>query len=152
VQLFDLWTGFNKYPLEYIIEALARLPSWISTASARETADLSPDPGDSHPRLARRSLVSSSSRAITRTKSACSSRHHRHGDVAAQVFALADSGDVQIGLICSEKQAIDATLRSLSRVRIRASVPCAHTYLERASGQQHRRGTFESSPSRRKRD
>jgi len=32
-----------------------------------------------------------------------------------QVFALSDSGDVQIGLICSEKQAIDATLRSLAK-------------------------------------
>ena len=31
-----------------------------------------------------------------------------------QVFALSDSGEVQIGLICSEKQAIDATLRSLA--------------------------------------
>jgi len=32
-----------------------------------------------------------------------------------QVFALCDSGEVQIGLICSEKQAIDATLRSLAK-------------------------------------
>lgn len=31
-----------------------------------------------------------------------------------QVFALSD-GEVQIGLICSEKQAIDATLLSLSQ-------------------------------------
>ncbi len=30
-----------------------------------------------------------------------------------QVFALQD-GDFQVGLICSEKQAIDATLRSLA--------------------------------------
>ena len=39
-----------------------------------------------------------------------------------QVFALQD-GEVQIGLICSEKQAIDATLDSLSPRKTPASAP-----------------------------
>ena len=42
-----------------------------------------------------------------------------------QVFALQE-GEVQIGLICSEKQAIDATLHSLA-TKIRVSGPMPTT-------------------------
>ena len=54
-----------------------------------------------------------------------------------QVFALSD-GEVQIGLICSEKQAIDATLRSLA-ARGPALLPRRRPLLERARRQPHRR-------------
>ena len=54
-----------------------------------------------------------------------------------QVFALSDSGEVQIGLICSEKQAIDATLRSLAQEDPRFC-PVADKYWNARGGVQHR--------------
>ena len=59
----------------------------------------------------------------------------------SQVFALADSGDVQIGLICSEKQAIDATLRSLSKEDPRFC-PVADKYWNARGGSHTDGGAF----------
>jgi glutamate synthase domain-containing protein 3 len=58
-----------------------------------------------------------------------------------QVFALSDNGDVQIGLICSEKQAIDATLRSLSREDPRFC-PVADKYWNARGGSHTDGGAF----------
>jgi glutamate synthase domain-containing protein 3 len=58
-----------------------------------------------------------------------------------QVFALSDNGDVQIGLICSEKQAIDATLRSLAREDLRFC-PVADKYWNARGGSSTDGGAF----------
>ena len=55
-----------------------------------------------------------------------------------QVFALSDSGEVQIGLICSEKQAIDATLAQPGAEDPRFC-PVADRYWNARGGSQHRR-------------
>lgn len=115
VQIFDLYNRTYHYPLEYIIEALA------------PTTELDFD------------LLSEEKQRIYRNIQAT----HMHGSpdgpwffiiartipdekqfqllgitdtamLRPQVFAFSD-GDIQVGLISSEKQAIDATLLSLSR-------------------------------------
>ena len=58
-----------------------------------------------------------------------------------QVFALSDNGDVQIGLICSEKQAIDATLRSLAKEDPRFC-PVADKYWNARGGSSTDGGAF----------
>ena len=58
-----------------------------------------------------------------------------------QVFALSDTGEVQIGLICSEKQAIDATLRSLAEEDKRFS-PVADRYWNARGGSSTDGGAF----------
>ena len=57
-----------------------------------------------------------------------------------QVFSLYD-GEVQIGLICSEKQAIDATLRSLASEDPRFS-PVADKYWNARGGSRSDGGAF----------
>lgn len=116
VQVFDLWDRVYKYPLEYIIEALAptteldfdRLPpekQRIYRQIQAAHVHASPDGpwffiiARSHPDLKRFQLLGITDTAMLRP----------------QVFALSEGSEVQIGLICSEKQAIDATLRSLAR-------------------------------------
>ena len=114
VLLFDLYSRTYGYPLEYVIEALA-------PTMERDFDQLSPE-----------------KQKIYRAIQAC----HVHGSpdgpwffiiarndtakerlqligitdtamLRPQVFALHD-GQVQVGLVCSEKQAIDATLKSLA--------------------------------------
>jgi glutamate synthase domain-containing protein 3 len=58
-----------------------------------------------------------------------------------QVFALSDSGEVQIALICSEKQAIDATLRSLAKEDPRFC-PVADKYWNARGGSSTDGGAF----------
>ncbi|MFH1007757.1 MAG: glutamate synthase [Candidatus Latescibacterota bacterium] len=115
ILMFDLWNRVYQYPLEYIIEALAptmdmdfdQLPEekqriyraiqathihgspdgpWFFIVARNE-----PDKGLFH-------LLGITDTSMLRP----------------QVFALSE-GEVQIGLVCSEKQAIDATLHSLSQ-------------------------------------
>ena len=57
-----------------------------------------------------------------------------------QVFALSE-GEVQIGLICSEKQAIDATLRSLAQDDARIC-PIADRYWNARGGSSTDGGAF----------
>ncbi len=66
-----------------------------------------------------------------------------------QVFALQESGDVQIGLICSEKQAIDATLMSLEREDARFR-PIADKYWNARGGSYTDGGSFIFSLVRRR--
>ena len=115
VLLFDLWNRVYKYPLEYIIEALAPTTELdFDQLPPEKQAHLPADPGDAHPRARPTAPGSSSSPAASRTDAVPAAGHHRHGHAAAAGLRARDSGDVQIGLICSEKQAIDATLRSLA--------------------------------------
>ena len=142
VQLFDLWDRVYKYPLEYIIEALAptteldfdQLPpdkQRIYRQIQATHIHASPDGpwffiiARNHPDQKRMQLLGITDTAMLRP----------------QVFALADSGEVQIGLICSEKQAIDATLRSLSREDARFC-PVADKYWNARGGSSTDGGSF----------
>lgn len=115
VLLFDLLHRVYRYPLEYVIEALAptteldfdRLPQEkqrIYRAIQTSHVHCSPDGpwffiiARSDPDLGVCQLLGITDTAMLRP----------------QVFAIQE-GDVSIGLIASEKQAIDATLRSLSQ-------------------------------------
>ena len=114
VLLFDLWSRTFKYPLEYVIEGLAptteldfdQLPEEkkkIYRAIQSLHVHGSPDGpwffiiARSKPEDDRFQLIGITDTAMLRP----------------QVFAIQE-GDVSIGLVASEKQAIDATLHSLS--------------------------------------
>jgi glutamate synthase domain-containing protein 1 len=114
IQLFDLWNRNFGYPLEYIIEAMApttehdfdSLPSdrqKIYRQIQRSHIHGSPD-GPWFFIIARNDVYKKQFQLMGITDTAM---------LRPQVFAMQD-GEVQIGLICSEKQAIDATLRSLA--------------------------------------
>jgi glutamate synthase domain-containing protein 1 len=114
VMLFDLWRRVYGYPLEVIIEALAptaELDFDLLPPEKQRLYDMvqathihaSPD-GPWFFIIARNIPESDTYQLLGITDTAM---------LRPQVFSLYD-GEVQIGLICSEKQAIDATLRSLS--------------------------------------
>ena len=116
VQLFDLWDRVYKYPLEYIIEALAptteldfdQLPPEKQRIYRQIQAThihASPD-GPWFFIIARSMPDKKQFQLLGITDTAM---------LRPQVFALSSSPEVQIALICSEKQAIDATLRSLAK-------------------------------------
>jgi len=115
VQVFDLLTRVYGYPLEYVIEALAptcemdldrlpedkqRLYSLIQACHIHGSPD-----GPWFFIIARNDVASATFQLIGITDTAM---------LRPQVFALMD-GEVKVGLVCSEKQAIDATLRSLAQ-------------------------------------
>jgi glutamate synthase domain-containing protein 1/glutamate synthase domain-containing protein 3 len=142
VQLFDLWDRVYRYPLEYIIEALAptteldfeQLPvekQRIYRQIQATHIHASPDGpwffiiARNHPDAKRMQLLGITDTSMLRP----------------QVFALSDSGDVQIGLVCSEKQAIDATLRSLAREDPRFC-PVADKYWNARGGSHTDGGAF----------
>ena len=114
VQVFDLLNRVYGYPLEYIIEALAPTTEMDFDHLPEEKQRIyrhiqatqihgSPDGpwffiiARSIPRERRFQLIGITDTAMLRP----------------QVFALQE-GAFQVGLICSEKQAIDATLQSLA--------------------------------------
>jgi len=112
--LFDLYSRTYGYPLEYVIEALAptterdfdRLPpdrQRIYRAIQTTHIHGSPD-GPWFFIIARNDTEKKRLQLIGITDTAM---------LRPQVFALHE-GQVQVGIICSEKQAIDATLKSLS--------------------------------------
>jgi glutamate synthase domain-containing protein 1/glutamate synthase domain-containing protein 3 len=112
--LFDLYSRTYGYPLEVVIEALAptmerdfnRLPpekQKLYRAIQATHIHGSPD-GPWFFIIARNDTEKGKLQLIGITDTAM---------LRPQVFALHE-GQVQLGLICSEKQAIDATLRSLS--------------------------------------
>ncbi len=142
VQLFDLWDRVYKYPLEYIIEALApttefdfdQLPPEKQAIYRQIQAahiHASPDGpwffiiARSRPDQNKVQLLGITDTAMLRP----------------QVFALSGDGDVQIGLICSEKQAIDATLRSLAQEDMRFC-PVADKYWNARGGSSTDGGAF----------
>jgi glutamate synthase domain-containing protein 1/glutamate synthase domain-containing protein 3 len=141
VLLFDLWSRVYKYPLEHLIEALAptteldfdRLPEKKQRLYRRIQATHihgSPDGpwffiiARSLPDEGRFQLLGITDTAMLRP----------------QVFALSD-GEIQIGLICSEKQAIDATLRSLAEEDERFC-PIADRYWNARGGSHTDGGAF----------
>ncbi|MEW6095698.1 MAG: glutamate synthase [bacterium] len=114
ILLFDLWNRLYGYPLEYIIEAMAPTTELDFDQLAEEKQEIyryiqtshihgSPD-GPWFFIIARNDPYNSCFQLIGITDTSM---------LRPQVFAIQE-GEVQIGLICSEKQAIDATLHSLS--------------------------------------
>ncbi|MEW6327559.1 MAG: glutamate synthase [Thermodesulfobacteriota bacterium] len=114
VLIFDLLNRIYGYPLEYIIEALAPTSEMDFDQLPPEKQDIyrliqtthihgSPD-GPWFFIIARNDFYKKQFQLIGITDTAM---------LRPQVFAFHD-GDVQVGLICSEKQAIDATLAGLA--------------------------------------
>jgi glutamate synthase domain-containing protein 1/glutamate synthase domain-containing protein 3 len=114
IMLFDLWNRVYGYPLEVIIEALAptgeldfdllppekqKLYDYVQSTHIHASPD-----GPWFFIIARNIPEQNTFQLIGITDTAM---------LRPQVFSLYD-GEVQIGLVCSEKQAIDATLRSLA--------------------------------------
>ncbi len=115
VLLFDLWTRVFRYPLEYVIEAMAPTTELDFMRLAEEKKKVyraiqslhlhsSPD-GPWFFILARSMADSGTLQLLGITDTSM---------LRPQVFALQE-GDVSIGLVASEKQAIDATLLALHK-------------------------------------
>ncbi len=141
IMLFDLWNRVYGYPLEVILEALAPTGELdfdlLPTAKQRlydriqsTHIHASPD-GPWFFIIARHVPETQTFQLLGITDTAM---------LRPQVFALYD-GDAQIGLICSEKQAIDATLRSLAREDKRFS-PIADKYWNARGGSSSDGGAF----------
>ncbi|MEW6720113.1 MAG: glutamate synthase [Thermodesulfobacteriota bacterium] len=114
VLLFDLWNRVYRYPMEYIIEALAptteldfdRLPSEKQRIYRQiQAAHIHASPDGPWFFIIARSLADTGEFQLMGITDTAMLR--------PQVFALQE-GEVSIGLVCSEKQAIDATLASLA--------------------------------------
>ena len=142
VQLFDLWDRVYKYPLEYIIEALAPTTeldlNQLSTEKQKiyrqiQATHIHASPDGPWFFIIARSMPDKKQfqlLGITDTSM-----------LRPQVFALSSGTGVQIGLICSEKQAIDATLRSLAREDPRFC-PVADRYWNARGGSHTDGGAF----------
>ncbi len=141
VLLFDLWDRVYGYPLEYIIEAMAPTTELdfdqLPLAKQRIYRQIqathmhgSPD-GPWFFIIARSLARTGEFQLIGITDTAM---------LRPQVFALQE-GEVSIGLICSEKQAIDATLASLAREDKRFT-PVADTYWNARGGSHTDGGAF----------
>lgn len=139
--LFDLMDRVYKYPTEYIIEALAptteldfdRLPAerrkiyrQIQATHLRGAPD-----GPWFFIIARNRGPANGFQLLGITDTAM---------LRPQVFALQE-GEVSVGLVCSEKQAIDATLASLSQEDPRIS-PVADMYWNARGGSYNDGGAF----------
>ncbi|MGD1119169.1 MAG: glutamate synthase [Dehalococcoidales bacterium] len=141
VQLFDLLERTYRYPLEYIIEALAPTSELDFDKLPRDKQALyraiqathihsSPDGpwffiiARSLPQAEKFQLMGITDTAMLRP----------------QVFAF-DDGEVQVGLIASEKQAIDATLASMSQEDSRIC-PIADRYWNARGGSHTDGGSF----------
>ncbi len=139
--LLDLWSRVYKYPLEYLIEAMAPTSEMDFDMLPAEKQALyktiqthhvsaSPD-GPWFFIIARNDVQNDQFQLIGITDTAM---------LRPQVFALQE-GEVQIGLICSEKQAIDATLSSLEREDPRFR-PVADKYWNARGGSYTDGGAF----------
>jgi len=139
--LLDLWSRVYKYPLEYLIEAMAptsemdfdMLPAQkqaLYRAIQTHHVPSSPD-GPWFFIIARNDVQNRQFQLIGITDTA---------KLRPQVFALQE-GEVQVGLICSEKQAIDATLSSLEKEDPRFR-PIADKYWNARGGSYTDGGAF----------
>jgi glutamate synthase domain-containing protein 1/glutamate synthase domain-containing protein 3 len=139
--LLDLWSRVYKYPLEYLIEAMAPTSEMDFDMLPEEKQALykaiqahhvfsSPD-GPWFFIIARNDVQNNQFQLIGITDTAM---------LRPQVFALQE-GEVQVGLICSEKQAIDATLISLEREDPRFR-PVADKYWNARGGSHTDGGAF----------
>lgn len=141
VHLFDLLNRTYGYPLEYVIETMAptseldfdRLPLKKQTVyRAIQATHIhgSPD-GPWFFIIAHNDVAQKKLRLMGITDTAM---------LRPQVFAFSD-GAVQVGLICSEKQAIDATLKSLHEEDSRIC-PIADRYWNARGGSHTDGGAF----------
>jgi len=141
VLLFDLWSRVYKYPLEYVIEALAPTTELDFDRLPEEKQRIyrlihalhihgSPD-GPWFFIIAHSRPDENTYRLLGITDTAM---------LRPQVFAVQE-GDVSIGLIASEKQAIDATLHSLSQEDQRFR-PVADRYWNARGGSHTDGGAF----------
>ncbi|MFC1474586.1 glutamate synthase [bacterium] len=141
ILIFDLLSRTYGYPLEYIIEALA--------PTTEMDFDLLPEAKQDVYRKIQIAHIHGSPDGpwffiIARNRK-------YHGDfqllgitdtamLRPQVFAL-QNGEVQTGLVCSEKQAIDATLKSLASEDPRFC-PIADRYWNARGGSSSNGGSF----------
>lgn len=141
ILLFDLWRRTYRYPLEYVIEAMAptteldfdRLPVEKQRIYRQIQAchmHGSPD-GPWFFIIARNDPEKKQFQLIGITDTSM---------LRPQVFALS-RGEVEIGLCCSEKQAIDAALHSLSEEDPRFH-PIADKYWNARGGSHTDGGAF----------
>jgi glutamate synthase domain-containing protein 1/glutamate synthase domain-containing protein 3 len=141
VLLFDLWKRTFNYPMEYIIEAMApttehdfdQLPAakqHIYRYLQSSHIAASPD-GPWFFIIARNDVEQKAFQLIGITDTSM---------LRPQVFAIQD-GEVQIGLVCSEKQAIDATLQNLAAEDDRFC-PVADKYWNARGGSADDGGSF----------
>jgi glutamate synthase domain-containing protein 1/glutamate synthase domain-containing protein 3 len=141
ILVFDLWSRVYKYPLEYVIEGLAPTVERDFDMLPKDKQEVyhaiqsghihgSPD-GPWFFIIARNDVQNDAFQLLGITDTAM---------LRPQVFALQD-GEVQIGLICSEKQAIDATLASLAAEDSRFC-PVADEYWNARGGSYTDGGTF----------
>jgi len=140
--LFDLWNRIYEYPMEYIIEALAPTterdfdllpPEKQKIYQLIQSSHIhgSPD-GPWFFIIARNDPFKNCFQLLGITDTSM---------LRPQVFALSENDEIQIGLICSEKQAIDATLHSLSSEDERFS-PIADKYWNARGGSHTDGGAF----------
>jgi len=138
--LFDLLSRTYHYPLEYIIEALAptteldfdRLdPDKQRIYRTIQATHIHGSPDGPWFFIIARNTGKSKFQLMGITDTAM---------LRPQVFAFCD-GEVQVGLICSEKQAIDATLHSLSKDDKRIC-PVADKYWNARGGSHNDGGAF----------
>ena len=141
VLLFDLWNRVYRYPVEYIIEALAptteldfdRLPSEKQRIYRQiQAAHIHASPDGPWFFIIARSLAETKEFQLLGITDTAMLR--------PQVFALQE-GEVSIGLVCSEKQAIDATLASLAGEDPRFT-PVADIYWNARGGSHTDGGAF----------
>jgi len=141
VLLFDLWSRVYRYPVEYIIEALAptteldfdRLPAEKRRIYRQiQAAHIHASPDGPWFFIIARSLAETREFQLLGITDTAMLR--------PQVFALQE-GEVSIGLICSEKQAIDATLASLAAEDPRFT-PVADIYWNARGGSHTDGGAF----------
>jgi glutamate synthase domain-containing protein 1/glutamate synthase domain-containing protein 3 len=141
VLMFDLLNRVYGYPLEYIIEALAPTSEMDFDQLPADRQEIynqilnmhihgSPD-GPWFFIVARNDYYNDQFQLIGITDTAM---------LRPQVFAFHD-GEVQVGLICSEKQAIDATLASLAGEDSRIC-PVADKYWNARGGSHTDGGAF----------
>lgn len=142
VLLFDLLNRVFKYPLEYIIEALA--------PTTERDFEMLPEDKKRIYKLIQASHIHSSpdgpwffiiARSIPNTKKIQLIGITDTSMLRPQVFALFENEDVKIGLVASEKQAIDAVLENLSEEDTRF-LPIADKYWNARGGSHTDGGAF----------
>lgn len=139
--LFDLWKRVYGYPMEYVIEALA-------PTTERDFAMLPPEKREIYRAIQRAHIHGSPDGPWFFILAANDPRERGMQLIGItdtsmlrpQVFALY-RGEVEIGLIASEKQAIDATLQSLAAEDPRFC-PVADRYWNARGGSHTDGGSF----------
>jgi glutamate synthase domain-containing protein 1/glutamate synthase domain-containing protein 3 len=141
VLLFDLMNRAYKYPTEYIIEALAPTTELDFDRLSAEKREIYRQIQAAHVHAAPDGpwffIIA---RSLAETKEFQLLGITDTAMLRPQVFALQE-GEVSIGLICSEKQAIDATLASLAS-EDRRFTPVADQYWNARGGSHTDGGAF----------